>query len=153
MGDHWYTLLPCHFMFIFQQDAEKYVNDCYKVNAYKACYGPMIEPINGQNMWQSTGLPFVQPPIKRRPSSRPKKSRVKQPDEPTRHTKLRRVGVPKKCKACLIILFFLFVGVWGWSKWWTSHYWTKSDKCTTYHQWSRIPLCTTQLQCYHFHSK
>ena len=62
-------------------------------------YGPMIEPINGQNMWQSTGLPFVQPPIKRRPSSKPKKSRVKEPDEPTRRTKLRRVGVPKKCKA------------------------------------------------------
>ena len=59
----------------------------------------MIEPINGQNMWQSTGLPLVQPPIKRRPPGRPKKSRVKEPDEPTRHTKLRIVGVPKKCKA------------------------------------------------------
>ena len=63
-------------------------------------YGPMIEPINGQNMWQSTRLPFVQPLIKHRPPDRPKKSRVKEHDEPTRHTKLRRVGVPKKCKAC-----------------------------------------------------
>nr|POE80791.1 hypothetical protein CFP56_51819 [Quercus suber] len=53
-----------------------------------------------KNMWQSTRLPFVQPPIKRRPPGRPKKSRVKEPDEPTCHTKLRRVGVPKKCKAC-----------------------------------------------------
>ena len=50
-------------------------------------------------MWQSTRLPLVQPPIKRRPPGRPKKSRVKEPDEPTRHTKLRIVGVPKKCKA------------------------------------------------------
>ena len=109
------TGIPCchaiSCIFFNREDAEKYVNDCYKVNAYKACYEPMIEPINGQNMWQSTGLPFVQPPIKRRPPGRPKKSRVKEPDEPTRHTKLRRVGVPKKCKACLIILFFLFVGV------------------------------------------
>uniref|UniRef100_A0A7N2QWW4 CCHC-type domain-containing protein n=1 Tax=Quercus lobata TaxID=97700 RepID=A0A7N2QWW4_QUELO len=85
-----------HVFFFNREDAEKYVNDCYKVNAYKACY----EPINGQNMWQSTGLPSVQPPIKRRPPGRPKKSRVKEPDEPTCHTKLRRVGVPKKCKAC-----------------------------------------------------
>ena len=98
------TGIPCchaiSCIFFNREDAEKYVNDCYKVNAYKAYHEPMIEPINGQNMWQSTGLPFVQPPIKRRPPGRPKKSRVKEPDEPTRHTKLRRVGVSKKCKAC-----------------------------------------------------
>ena len=49
------TGIPCcHaiscFFFFNKEDAEKYVNDCYKVNAYKACYEPMIKPINGQNM-------------------------------------------------------------------------------------------------------
>ena len=27
--------------------ADKYTNDCYKVSTYKACYEPIIDPING----------------------------------------------------------------------------------------------------------
>lgn len=67
--------MPFHILFFNRKNAKKYVNDCYKVNAYMACYEPMIEPINRQNMWQSTGLPFVQPPIKCKPPGRPKKSK------------------------------------------------------------------------------
>ena len=38
----------------------------------------------------------VQPPIKRRPLGRPKKKRVKEPNEPTS----KRVGIFKQCKDC-----------------------------------------------------
>ena len=50
---------------------EKYVNACHKRTTYIDCYEPIIEPINGQNMWRLSGLPPVQPPIKRRPPGRP----------------------------------------------------------------------------------
>nr|POF18726.1 hypothetical protein CFP56_24954 [Quercus suber] len=58
------------------------------------------EPINGQNMWRPSGLPPVQPPIKRRPPSWPKKKRALEPDEPRSHRKSRGVGISKQCKTC-----------------------------------------------------
>nr|POE60375.1 hypothetical protein CFP56_33299 [Quercus suber] len=83
-----------------QEDAEKYVNACYKRTTYIDCYAPIIEPINGQNMWRPSGLPPVQPPIKRRPPGRPKKKRALEPDEPRSHRKNRGLGISKQCKSC-----------------------------------------------------
>ena len=44
------TSIPCcqaiSCIFFNREDVEKHVNDRYKVNAYKACYEPMMEPIN-----------------------------------------------------------------------------------------------------------
>ena len=64
----------CHtisYIFFNKEDAEKYVNACHKRTTYIDCYEPIIEPINGQNMRRLSGLPPVQPPIKRRPPGRP----------------------------------------------------------------------------------
>ncbi|XP_050259882.1 uncharacterized protein LOC126704948 [Quercus robur] len=83
-----------------KEDAEKYVNACYKRITYIDCYEPIIEPINGQNMWGPSGLPPVQPPIKRRPLGRPKKKRALEPDEPISHRKKRGLGISKQCKLC-----------------------------------------------------
>ena len=50
-------------------------------------------------MWTLTGLPPMQPPIKRRPPGRPKKKRAREPNEPKRgHSK--RLGIAKRCKSC-----------------------------------------------------
>nr|POF16807.1 hypothetical protein CFP56_72916 [Quercus suber] len=84
----------------YREDAEKYVNDCYKNSTYIVCYEPLIDLINGQNMWRPSRLPPVQPPIKRRPSRRPKKKRAQEPDEPRSHRKNRGIGMSKQCKAC-----------------------------------------------------
>ena len=84
--------------FFNKEDAEKYINACYKRTTYIDCYEPIIEPINGQNMWKASGLPPVQPPIKRRPPSRPKKKRALEPDEPRSHRKNRGLGILKQCK-------------------------------------------------------
>uniref|UniRef100_A0A2N9HKG1 SWIM-type domain-containing protein n=1 Tax=Fagus sylvatica TaxID=28930 RepID=A0A2N9HKG1_FAGSY len=83
-----------------KEEVDNYVDDCYKVPAYKKCYEKMILPINGTTMWAKTGLPPVKPPHLRRPPGRPKKNRVREPDEPKAGTKLGRSGTTKKCKKC-----------------------------------------------------
>nr|POE97698.1 hypothetical protein CFP56_06511 [Quercus suber] len=88
--------IPC--VFFNREAAKKYTNDCYKVSTYKTCYEPIINPINGQNMWTPTGLLPVQSPIERRPPGRPKKKRVREPNEPKRgHSK--GLGIAKRCKS------------------------------------------------------
>ena len=46
-------------------------------------------------MWRPSGVTPVQPPIKRRPPGRPKKKRVREPNELTS----RRAGISTQCKA------------------------------------------------------
>ena len=95
--------IPCCYaiscIFFNREAAEKYTDDCYRVNTYKACYELVINPINGQSMWTPTGLPLVQPPIKRRLPGRPKKKRAREPNEPSKeHNK--GLGIAKRCKSC-----------------------------------------------------
>nr|POE97552.1 hypothetical protein CFP56_17071 [Quercus suber] len=73
-----------------------YVHSYYHVSTYKACYEPIIAPINGQNIWRLSGVTPVQPPIKRRPPGRPKKKKAMEPNKPTS----RRAGISKQCQAC-----------------------------------------------------
>ncbi|GMY12533.1 hypothetical protein FCV25MIE_07772 [Fagus crenata] len=49
-----------------KEEVDNYVDDCYKVPAYKTCYERMILPINESTMWAKTGLPPVKPPHLRR---------------------------------------------------------------------------------------
>ncbi|XP_030939765.1 uncharacterized protein LOC115964636 [Quercus lobata] len=93
----WHSMLPCNFF--NKEAAEKYTDNCYRVSTYKACHEPVIDPINGQNIWTPTRLSLVQPPIKRRPLGRPKKKRVREPNEPSKgHSK--GLGIAKRCKSC-----------------------------------------------------
>ena len=96
--------IPCcdaiSYIFFNREDAEKYVNACYKRTTYIDCYDPIIEPINGQNTWRPSGLPLVQPLTKRRPPGRPKKKRALELDEPESHKKNRGLGISKQCKSC-----------------------------------------------------
>ena len=93
------TGIPCayaiSYIFFNRKEAEKYVHDCYKVTTYQACCEPLIDPINVQKMRRRNGLPPVQPPIKRRPSSKLKKKRAKEPDEPRSGRKRKGVGISK----------------------------------------------------------
>nr|POE65458.1 hypothetical protein CFP56_49537 [Quercus suber] len=82
-----------------REAAEKYTDDYYRVSTYKACYEPVIDLINGQNIWTPIGLPPMQPPIKRRSPGRPKKKRAREPNEPSKgHSK--GLGISKRCKSC-----------------------------------------------------
>ena len=73
------------------EEAEQYVHRCFHVSTYKACYEPVIAPINGQNMWRPSGVQPVQPPIKRIPPGKPKKKRTREASEPAG----RRAGISK----------------------------------------------------------
>ncbi|KAL0010177.1 hypothetical protein SO802_005285 [Lithocarpus litseifolius] len=58
----------------------------------------IVVAVNGiqLNMWRSSGVQPVQPPIKRRPPGKPKKKRAREVGEPVG----RRVGISKQCRAC-----------------------------------------------------
>ena len=77
------TGIPCchaiSCIFFSREDFEKYINACYKKTIYIDCYDPIIEFINGQNMWRPSGPSPMQPHIKRRPPSRTKKKRALEP--------------------------------------------------------------------------
>ena len=94
------TGIPCAHaiscIFFNRQKAEQYVHRCFHVSTYKACYELVLAPINGQNMWRPSGVQPVQPPIKRRPPSRPKKKRTREAGEPAG----RRAGISKQCRSC-----------------------------------------------------
>ncbi|XP_027905924.1 uncharacterized protein LOC114165520 [Vigna unguiculata] len=63
------------------ENPEDYVHPYYKKNAYLACYGPEITPINGQQMWPKSDFPELLPPIFKTPPGRPKKLRMREVDE------------------------------------------------------------------------
>ena len=57
----WHTTgIPCVYaiscIFFNRQEAEQYVHRCFHVSTYKACYEPVIAPINGHNMWRPSDV-------------------------------------------------------------------------------------------------
>ena len=95
-------ILCCHAVsciFFNREQAKKYTNASYHTSTYKACYEHIIDPLNDANMWTSTGLPPVQPPIKRRPPGRLKKKRILEPNE-LRRGHYKGLGIAKRCKSC-----------------------------------------------------
>ena len=97
----WDTIgIPCahaiSYIFFNRQEAEQYVHRCFHVSTYKACYEPVIAPINGQNMWRSNDVQPIQPPIKRRPPSKSKKKRTREASELAG----RRASISKQCRTC-----------------------------------------------------
>ena len=59
------TSIPCAHaiscIFFNRQDVKQYVPPCYHVSTYRACYEPIITPINGQNMWRPSDVTPFQP--------------------------------------------------------------------------------------------
>ena len=59
------TSIPCAHaiscIFFNRQYAKQYVPPCYHVSTYRACYEPIITPINGQNMWRPSDVTPFQP--------------------------------------------------------------------------------------------
>ncbi|KAK9992408.1 hypothetical protein SO802_027393 [Lithocarpus litseifolius] len=81
-SSRWLACWAVSYILFNRQDAEQYVHRCFHVSTYKACYEPVIAPINGQNMCRPSGVQPVQPPIKKRPTGGPKKKRVREVGEP-----------------------------------------------------------------------
>lgn len=88
-------------------EVEKYVDKCYHMDTYRKVYTPVIDAINGPNLWPRVDKNLQFPPKKLRLPGRPKKSRNKEPGElvtkKTRDSgqKLTRARFgPLKCKNC-----------------------------------------------------
>ncbi|KAI8572928.1 hypothetical protein RHMOL_Rhmol01G0239000 [Rhododendron molle] len=79
-----------------------FVHDCYKVQTFLHTNENVMCPINGRELWPSTGSQVLLPPDVKKRAERPKKVRRREPDEdvPTSSTKLSRKGMKMTCSQC-----------------------------------------------------
>nr|XP_027085091.1 uncharacterized protein LOC113707127 [Coffea arabica] len=84
---------------------EKHVSNTYLKITYLQSYEPVLNPINGPNLWEHIDLPAMKPPTYRRFAGRPKKMRKKASEEDRRDscvnpTKPHKVGTMMSCSRC-----------------------------------------------------
>lgn len=80
-----------------------YVHSCYNVQTYLKTYGNVLGPINGRDMWPSSGHQILLPPDVKKRAGRPKKVRRREPDEDVpdpKQTTLSKKGVKMSCSVC-----------------------------------------------------
>ncbi|KAG5565384.1 hypothetical protein RHGRI_001324 [Rhododendron griersonianum] len=80
------TSIPCAHALVVLRDSKKkaegLVHYYYQKQAYINTYKHVIYPMNGMDMWEKTNKPPIEPPHYTRNSRRPKKCRMREPDEP-----------------------------------------------------------------------
>lgn len=87
---------------------EKHVSNTYLKITYLQSYEPVLNPINGPNLWEHIDLPAMKPPTYRRSAGRPKKMRKKASEEerrdncvnPIKPHKVSKVGTMMSCSCC-----------------------------------------------------
>ncbi|CDP18356.1 unnamed protein product [Coffea canephora] len=81
----------------------------YWKSTYMKSYEPMLNPINGPNLWAQVDLPPIRPPKYGKSPERPKKLKKKGPDEdrnkqlyvnPSKPHKVSKVGTKMSCSLC-----------------------------------------------------
>ncbi|XP_058742148.1 uncharacterized protein LOC131614601 [Vicia villosa] len=97
--------IPCSHaiscMWEMKKSPEDYVDDYYKTAKYLECYGNIIYPTNGPQLWPvMDGEVAVNPPLMRRAIGRPKKMRNKSNDEPRNPNVLPRTLSTVSCRKC-----------------------------------------------------
>nr|XP_027083986.1 uncharacterized protein LOC113706312 [Coffea arabica] len=87
---------------------EKHVSNTYLKITYLQSYEPVLNPINGPNLWEHIDLPAMKSPTYRRFARRPKKMRKKASEEDRRDScvnqtkphKVSKVGTMMSCSRC-----------------------------------------------------
>ncbi|KAH7845437.1 hypothetical protein Vadar_001962 [Vaccinium darrowii] len=80
---------------------EDYVNEWYHKHSFLASYNHIMHPMNGSEMWEKSGKPPIIPPEYKRQGGRPRKSRRREQDEPSKNPfRLSKVGVKMTCRRC-----------------------------------------------------
>ncbi|KAJ1386164.1 hypothetical protein SESBI_41082 [Sesbania bispinosa] len=69
-------------------------------SCYELCYGEVIAPINGQQLWPKTGGEIILPPTYKPGAGRPKKLRRREPDEANNSTRYKRSHTTLRCSRC-----------------------------------------------------
>ncbi|CDP18361.1 unnamed protein product [Coffea canephora] len=82
---------------------------CGHASTYKKSYEPVLNPINGPNLWVQVDLPPIRPPKYGKSPERPKKIRKKGPDEdrnkqlyvnPSKPHKVSKICTKMSCSLC-----------------------------------------------------
>lgn len=86
---------------VAMRNPEKYVHDCHRKDAYLRAYNHITYPMNGQELWVKTGNKPILLPVYSKMPGRPRKMRIREPDElPKSPTKLRKYQTSVKCRQC-----------------------------------------------------
>ncbi|KAL7251512.1 hypothetical protein ACSBR1_013363 [Camellia fascicularis] len=98
------TEIPCPHgvtaIFFQNERVEDYVYAYFKKETFLRTYKALINPMNGPDLWPKTGCDLLLPPKLKRPTGRPFKHRVRDPNEPKNPYKLQRRQSTLKCSNC-----------------------------------------------------
>ncbi|KAK1261362.1 hypothetical protein QJS04_geneDACA020506 [Acorus gramineus] len=92
------TGLPCsHATALVQEirglDILKFIDQCYFIDTYRATYEMRVNPLVDRALWEHVHLPYtVLPPESRRPRGRPKKKRIRDPNELKKTKRMHKCG-------------------------------------------------------------
>ncbi|XP_057248313.1 uncharacterized protein LOC130590266 [Beta vulgaris subsp. vulgaris] len=93
----------CHAvacLFFLHKDAEDYVDEAYRREAYLTAYGGSIPPCEGERFWPRVECDLDPPKIKVGPG-RPRKNRIRDPyEDPKKPGVLTRHGMQMTCTNC-----------------------------------------------------
>ena len=100
---NWWGLigLPCRHayacIFYMEDEPKKYVSKYYPLSSFMDCYSPVINLINGENLWHCTKRENIIPSRNKRPLGRLRTLRRREPTELEPPYKLCRIGTSLKC--------------------------------------------------------
>jgi hypothetical protein len=104
------TGIPCahaHSAITFHgHKPEDYVDSCYSIEMYKKAYAPIIYPMPSEEQWVKTAHDVLDPPRSRKMPGRPRKARVRGPDEsrvPQNPYRMRKFGLKGRCGICKLV--------------------------------------------------
>ncbi|KAK1283162.1 hypothetical protein QJS10_CPB21g01286 [Acorus calamus] len=92
------TGLPCsHATALIQEirgiDIMQFIDPYYLTETYRATYEMRLNPLVDRELWERVDLPYiVLPPLSRRPRGRPKKKRIRDPNELKKNKKMHKCG-------------------------------------------------------------
>ncbi|XP_057801530.1 uncharacterized protein LOC131016805 [Salvia miltiorrhiza] len=98
------TGIPCSHaiaaFFSSSMDPLLAISQCYHRDSYAKAYEHLIKPLPGVKFWNVKDEDAIEPPPVEKKIGRPKKNRVRAPNEPKRKHKLSRVGKTQHCSLC-----------------------------------------------------
>lgn len=96
--------LPCKHavaaIFSNREEPKKYMHQYFSKATFLNVFKNLYNPLPSQEEWETTPYPNIHPWVVRKPPGRPKKKRVRAPDEPRNPYKCLRAGGYVTCGKC-----------------------------------------------------
>jgi hypothetical protein len=105
VGDDWRKWeiigIPCAHAFLAmlfnEGNIEDYVDHYYSKEMYLNTYALIVYHVPGEEQWVKTNMKKIEPPKYRVEPDRPKKVRMRGPDEPKNQNMIRHGGITIQC--------------------------------------------------------